>query len=96
MAKDQANRNTKESPSDHVNRGMLNDAVDTILEGMDNLFLRFKEEVNSAKTEILKNRRELQGLRNDFAGLKEEFSNTPTRAEFEELKSKVNRFHPNN
>ena len=94
MAKDKAKKNFEKTLLDPVNRGMLNDAVDTILKGMDNMFSRFQEELDGVKNEVLKNRTEIKGLRNDFHGLLEEYSDTPTRKEFNELKEKVARFHP--
>ena len=89
MAKDKASKISNKTLLEPVNRGMLNDAVDTILKGMDNLYMRFsgdvdalRQDIKGLKIEIIKNRSEINGLGNDFDGLKEEFSKTPTRKEF--------------
>ncbi len=110
MAEDKSKGKSIENLSDPVNRGMLNDAIDAILKGIDNLFLRFKKETDGVKTEIQKNGIEIQAnqeeikknglaisrLKNDFDGLLEEFSDTPSRKELNDLKTKVDHFHPTN
>ena len=42
----------KTDPNEPVTRGMLNEAVDALLQGMDNLYDRFKGEVDSLKGEM--------------------------------------------
>jgi len=83
-----------------VNRGMLNDAVDTILHGMDNLFSRFQDELNEFREEVNtsfdKVGVSLRGVEDEVKGLKADPSITPTRKEFNKLKEKVDRYHPSN
>lgn len=97
----------KEYSNKPVTKGMLDDAVDTILKGMDNLFWRFQGEVNDLRTETKQGFRkvenrlkmvevELGGVKDEIKGLKAEFSTTPSRGEINRLKQKVDRFHPNN
>ncbi len=78
-----------------VTNETLDDAVDTLLKGMDNMleeqkkiFATKKDIENVATKEDLK--REASWLRDDINGLKAELSNTPSRKEFNELKLKVN------
>ena len=96
MVDNQSRRDNKKTLSDPVDRGMLNDAVDIILEGMDNLFSRFKKETDDLKSEVKKNGLAISRLKNDFEGLLEEFSDTPSRKEVNDLKTKVDRFHSTN
>ena len=94
----------KVDPNEPVNRGMLDEAVDTLLKGMDNLYERFKGELNtrleSLKGEMntrfdnVENRLrnvevELSHVKDEVNGLKADLSTTPSRKEFEELKDKV-------
>ena len=100
MAKDKASKKSKKALLEPVNRGMLNDAVDTILNGMDNLFSRFQDELNDFREEVNTNfdkvKVRLRGVEDEVKGLKSELSNTPTRKEFNKLKEKVDRYHPSN
>jgi hypothetical protein len=89
-----------------VTSGILNEAIDTLLKGMDNLYERLKGEVDGlkiemnsrfasidkrfdnleAKVDLIKNE-----LVDEIGGLKAELSTTPSRTEFEELKTRVNK-----
>lgn len=77
-----------------VTEEMLDEAVTSILDGMDNL-LKEQDERNQkifATKEDLK--REVSWLRDDISGLKVELSDTPSRREFNELKGRVNKSTP--
>lgn len=84
--------------SEIVTRQLLDEAVKTILGGMDNLFDKFKDEVegfkNELKGELSELKVEVRGVKDDIAGLKADLSDTPTRKEFNDLIAKVDRFHP--
>ena len=90
---------TKVDPNETVNRGMLDEAVDALLKGMDNLFDRFKEELNSKVNSLEERLRgeihgvkiELSHVRDEVKGLKADLSITPSRRELEILKKKVDK-----
>ena len=86
---------TKVDPNELVNRGTLNEAVEAILEGMNNMVVGLKSEMNTrfdnleAKVNQTKNE-----LKDDIDGLKADLSTSPSRREFEELKTRVNKRYP--
>lgn len=92
-------------PNEPVTRGMLNEAVDAILKGMDKIAKELKSEIEGVRSELKGTRNELKGemqelkvevryLKDDMNGLKAEFSDTPSRREFNELKARVDKYHP--
>ena len=94
----------KIDPNEPVNRGMLDDAVNVLLEGMDKLYERFKGETDSLRGEMnerfdkVENRLqkvevELSFVKDEVIGLKADFSTTPSRREFEELKARVDKLY---
>ena len=89
---------SKIAPDDLVTRGLLGEAVDVILNGMDKMVGEWKNEMNSRfdKMESRLNGLEVEvrGVKDEVRGLKAEFSVTPTRREFEELKARVDKYHP--
>jgi prefoldin subunit 5 len=72
----------------YVTNETLDQAVESITEGMDNLLKEIKKtlrrELEPMKTDIKDVRRQLTDLKVD----------TPTRREFEDLKSRVDTYHP--
>lgn len=95
----------KADPNEPITRKMLSQAVDAILKGMDKMVgdlkgqmnLRFKAvDARFDKVEDRLGSLEMgqRYLKDDIRGLKEELSDTPSRREFEELKSRVNKHHP--
>ena len=88
----------KDDPNEPVTRGMLEDAVDVILDGMDKMVGELRNQINTRfdKTESRLNGLEVEvrGVKDEVRGLKAEFSVTPTRREFEELKARVDKYHP--
>ena len=91
---------TETDHNEPVTRGMLDEAVNALLKGMDNLYERFKGEMNNLKNEmnirfgkveeeIHSVKVELSHVKDDINGLKADLSDTPSRREFEKLKEKV-------
>ena len=70
----------------------LNEAVDVILDGMDNMFKaerKFNIETFATKEDLS---REISWVKNDIKGLTEELSGTPSKKEFNQLKLKVDKY----
>ncbi len=88
----------KVNPKEPINRGVLNDAVDTILKGVDNLLANRNKQYNKRFDKVDSGLKKLEvgqkGLKNEMDGLKAEFSNTPSRKEFGELKARVDKYRP--
>ena len=76
---------------------MLDEAVNTLLEGMDKLYERFKGEMNTRFDNVENRLRnvevELSHVKDEITGLKADLSDTPSRRQFEELKARVDK-HP--
>ena len=102
----------KGNQKDYIIKKVLNEAVETILKGMDNLYDKFKgemyarfENVNVQFKNIdsqfanVENRldrieAEMSYVKDEIKGLKADFSTTPSRREFEELKVRVEKRYP--
>lgn len=90
---------TNYDPNEPMNRGLLDTAVETILEGVGELFAAHKKEMN-ARFDGVDNRIDkvyvrLRGVvKDEVKGIKSDLSNTPTREEFNNLEKKVGRFRP--
>lgn len=86
----------------NVTKSMLDEAVEAILEGGGKLIEQVKNELRTEisslrselKSDIRDTRSELKSeigfVKDEINGLKAEFSTTPSRKEFEEVKRKVN------
>ena len=94
----------KNDQNEPVTRKMLSQAVDAILKGMDKLVGDLKSEMNlrfksvDARFDKVEDRLDdlksgQRWLKDDIGGLKAELSDTPSRREFEDLKSRVNKYH---
>ncbi len=98
MAQRKSDSRTENRLKNPVTKGMLDDAVDTLLAGMDNLHSRFKGELDKSFEKVngrLDNLdRETTFVKREIRDLKADLSDTPTRKEHNELKGKVDRFHP--
>ena len=98
MAKPRSDHRTESRLAKPVTKGMLDDAVDTLLKGMDNLYDRFKGELDRGIEKVearLDNlERDMSFVKRDIRDIKADLSDTPTRKEFTELKSRVDRYHP--
>jgi hypothetical protein len=93
---------TKSDSNQPVTRGMLDEAVQATLEGMDRIVERFRNEVNT-RFENVDNRfdnleAKIDLTRKEFKdevdGLKADLSDAPSRREFEGLKARVDKYHP--
>lgn len=93
---------TKVASKEPVNRGMLDEAVQAILEGMDRMVGGLRSEMNSQFEKVDENIRNIEAkvdqtkkeLKDEVGGLKAELSDTPSRRDFEELKARVDKHHP--
>lgn len=83
-------------PNAPVTNKTLDEAVDTILQGMDKLITNFREEVRVGfkKTELRFDRveAEISGVKDDINGLTAELSDTVSRKEFTRLQTKVDKY----
>lgn len=77
-----------------VNRGMLDEAVDAILKGMESMFAGQDKRFDKIESGLRKLDVGLSGVKDTVNGLKAEFSDTPSRKEFNELKTIVDKYHP--
>lgn len=95
---------TKDDQNAFVTNKTLGEAVDTILEGMDNM-LEEQKKIFATKDDLRNVKQEIKSLatkedlnteiswvRDDIKGLTGELSETVTRKEFNELESKVDKF----
>lgn len=88
----------KPDPNEPVTRKMLDEVVEAILAGTEGLFNNLRREMNSrfekADRRFDKIEVELRHVKDQVSGLIADLSDTPSRREFEDLKSKVDRHHP--
>lgn len=72
----------------------VGEGIDAILAGVEKMFGEQdkRNEKKFATKEDLK--REAGFLKDEINGLKADLSNTPSRREFEELKARVDKYHP--
>lgn len=84
------------NPKDElVTRGMLDQAVEAILKGMDNLARSLRSEFKGLlKEEIEPVKTDTTFIKRDIRDIKAELSDTPSRREFNELKSEIGKIHP--
>ncbi len=82
---------SKDDRNKPVNKGMLDEAVKAILEGMDRLFGGLKTEMSA---EFEKIKADITFIKRDINDIKADLSDTPSRREFNELKSKVDKHYP--
>ncbi len=88
---------TKGNLDEPVTRGVLNESVDAILKGMDNLFEKlrneFKSEIRSEieplKKDVNSMKADITFIKRDIQDIKADFSTTPYRREFKQLKEKM-------
>jgi archaellum component FlaC len=90
-----ADINSKQDPNEPVKVGMLNEAVDAILEGMGRMVEGLENKMNS-RFDKVENRlqsveTEVRFVKDEINGLKADISTTLSGGEFEELKTKVNK-----
>jgi hypothetical protein len=89
---------TKSDSNEPVTKGMLDDAVTAILQGMDKMFVKLQGEMverfGKVEEEICGVKVELSHVKDEIKGLKADLSVTPSRKEFEQLKTRVDKHHP--
>ena len=80
---------------------MLDEAIDAILEGVGSMFKDLRGSLDGMDKRFDKLDRRLDSLgvgqsylKDQIDGLKADLSDTPSRREFQQLKSKVDRHHP--
>jgi hypothetical protein len=82
----------KKDPKAFVTNETLDEAVDTILKGMDNMFKgerKFNVQTFASKEDL---KREVSWLKDDIKGLTADLSNVPSRNDFNQLKGKVDKY----
>lgn len=95
---------SKVDPNAPVVRKDLDEAVSTILEGIDNMFKDQNDSLNKKFSSIdqrfdnvdTKIDNVEKHLKDDIKGLKADLSDTVFRKEFNQLKTRVNKYHPAN
>ena len=74
---------TKKDPNEPITRQMLDEAVETILHGVEEIIgnteTKLRSELQSTMQEL---KTEIRFVKDGVKGLEEEFSTTPTRGEF--------------
>jgi hypothetical protein len=87
---------TKADPNEPVKLGMLNEAVDAILEGMSKMVEGLENKMHSRFDNLeAKVNNNHNDLKDEIDGLKADLSTTASRQELEELKEKVNKLLSN-
>ena len=81
----------KDSKDQIVTKGMLDEAADSLLVGMDKLYQSFKQ-LFEKKLEPIK--ADITFIKRDIGDIKAELSDTPSRREFKDLKTRVDKYHP--
>lgn len=85
-------------PKDYITRKVLDEAVEAILNGVGSMFSEFGKKIdtrfNKVETRLDRVETEVRYVKDNVRGLKAEFSNTPSRKEFNKLKNKVKSHHP--
>lgn len=88
---------TTKDPKAFVTNEYLDDAVDTLLKGMDNM-LEEQKKIFATKEDLKQFatkddlKTEIGWLKDDIKGLTADLSGTPSKKEFNELKDKVDKY----
>ena len=96
---------SKNDPNKPVTMKDLDEVVRAILAGTEGLFNELRREMKSGFEKLYKRFDKVEGrldvlevgqghLKDQINGLKADLSDTPSRREFQQLKSKVDRHHP--
>jgi len=87
---------TKKDPKAFVTNETLDEAVDTILKGMDNMFENqnkyLNKRFNGVDKRLDKVEAELTYVKDDIKGLTADIAILPSRKEFNQLESKVDKY----
>ncbi len=78
-----------QDPNEPVTRGMLDEAVSALLNGMDNLYQRFRNEIAPLTKDVSSIQTDVTFIKRDIHDIKADLSDTPSRREFNKLKDKV-------
>ena len=91
----------KHDPNEPITRSMLDEAIDAILEGVGSMFKNLQGRADGMDKRFDKidgNITKLESgqghLAEKIKDLRADLSDTPSRREFQQLKSKVDRHHP--
>ena len=87
------NENMIDKDDKTVNKKMLDEAVQTILTGMNDLYSRFDgvdKRFDGVDKRLDKIESDIYFVKQDVRDIKANLSDTPTREEFDKLKVKVN------
>ena len=85
----------KTNPNEPVTRGILDEAVEAILEGVNKMFQGLEVKMTSRFDQLeTKTKSNYNELKDEINGLKADLSDTPSRKEFNELKSKGEQHFP--
>jgi archaellum component FlaC len=86
----------KKDPNVFVTNGTLDEAVDTILKGMDDLFEKqnkhLDQRFDGVDKRLDKVESEIVWTKDDVKGLTADLSGAPTKKEFNQLKGKVDKY----
>ena len=86
---------TTKNGDQRVTKSMLDEAVEAILKGMDNLAKSLRSEFKGLlKEEIEPVKNDITFIKRDVRDIKVEISDTPSRREFNDLKGRVDKYHP--
>ncbi len=88
----------KNSNEEYITKETLNEAVDTILTGMNNMVEGLEGKMNTRFDGVENRLRtvevELSHVKDEINGLKADLSDTPSRQEFERVKSRLDKHYP--
>ena len=91
----------KPDPNEPVTRSMLDEAIDAILGGVGSMFKDLRGRFDGMDKRFDKVDRRLDTLevgqpylKDQITGLKADLSDTPSRRQYEKLKTKVDKHHP--
>lgn len=93
----------KAKKQDFVTKTMLDEAVDTILKGVDGLIKQLRIDLKKEmrvefrkelRDELEPIRADVTFIKDDIRGIKADLSDTPSRRQFNQLKARVDKYHP--
>ncbi|MDP1710256.1 MAG: hypothetical protein Q8L28_01440 [bacterium] len=80
---------TKVNPNQPATKGMLDEAVDAILEGMNNLYTKHDQRFDKVDKRLDKIEGDVYFIKRNVKDIKIELVDIPTKKEFGDLKRKV-------
>ena len=85
---------TKLDPNGPVPRGALDEAVDAILKGVEQMFAKLDKRLDRLEGGQQELKGEVAHLKDEVKSLNAELSDTPSSRAFNELKARVDEYHP--